>query len=386
VQQRGETLRAYIQRWSIIKNSAVKVSDERAIDAFIVGLRRGELVEEMGRIKPKTVSDLMDVANRFADGEEAFNNNRTRSPEDDRENRYGGQRRRSRNYDNYGSHSQVAAGYKDNSYQSNDRKSLGYRSYDKEDYKKFQPRESREYNPSPEDMLNGPCHIHPAFVDGKRVSRHAMKDCTTFLKLQEAALNKQAEAKRQGYEGNTSNTPATQQGNSGAPKGQDQSNQGRDDDEGYVPSKGHITAMIQSVPKSNKEEKSITRQVNLAITSPPAATEYLHWSEQPIEFSRDNHPITVPQPGNAPLVLKAQIGTYDVDRIFMDAGSGINLIYTKTLRAMHISLEFLKPTNCSFHGIVPGSANYPLGRIALNVCFRNRQNYRMEKLDFEVMD
>jgi hypothetical protein len=32
-------------------------------------------------------------------------------------------------------------------------------------------------------MLNGPCHIHSAFVDGKRVSRHAMKDCTTFLKL-----------------------------------------------------------------------------------------------------------------------------------------------------------------------------------------------------------
>jgi hypothetical protein len=39
VQQHGETLRAYIQRWSIIKNSAVKVSDERAIDAFIVRLR-----------------------------------------------------------------------------------------------------------------------------------------------------------------------------------------------------------------------------------------------------------------------------------------------------------------------------------------------------------
>jgi hypothetical protein len=116
VQQRGETLRAYIQRWSIIKNSAVEVSDERAIDAFIVGLRRGDLVEEMGRIKPKTVSDLMDVANRFADGEDACNNKCTRLPEDDRGNTYGGQRRRSRNYDNYGSHSQVAARYKDNSY------------------------------------------------------------------------------------------------------------------------------------------------------------------------------------------------------------------------------------------------------------------------------
>jgi hypothetical protein len=213
-----------------------------------------------------------------------------------------------------------------------------------------------------------------------------MKDYTIFLKLQEATLNKQAEAKRQGYDGNTSNAPTTQQENNGAPKTQDQPNQGRDNDEGYVPSKGHITAMIQPVSKLNKEEKSITRQVNLAITSPPATIEYLHWSEQPIEFSRDDHPITVPRPGNTPLVLKAQIGTYNVDRILMDTGSGINLIYAKTLRAMHISLEFLKPTDYSFHGIVLGSANYPLGRIALNVCFGNRQNYRREKLNFEVMD
>jgi hypothetical protein len=214
-----------------------------------------------------------------------------------------------------------------------------------------------------------------------------MKDCTTFLKLQEAAMRKQVEAKRQGYEGNTSNALIPmQQANNGDLQGQHQPNQGQDNDGGYVPSKGRISAMIQPVPKSNKEEKSITRQVNIAVTSPPVTIEYLHWSEQPIEFSRDDHPITVPQPGNAPLVLKAQIGTYNVDRIFMDAGSGINLMYAKTLRGMHILLEFLKPTDYSFHGIVLGSANYPLGRIALNVCFGNQQNYKREKLDFEVMD
>jgi hypothetical protein len=205
------------------------------------------------------------------------------------------------------------------------------------------------------------------------------------LKLQEVALNKQTKARQQGYEG-SNKPPTNQQGNNRAPQGQDQQNQGHDDNEGYVPSKGHITAMIQPMPKSNKEEKSITRQVNLAVISPPAATEYLHWSEQPIEFNREDHPIIVPRLGNAPLVLKAQIGAYNFDKIFMDAGSGINLIYAKTLRAMHISLEFLKPTDCSFHGIVLGSANYPLGRIALNVCFGNQQNYRREKLDFEVMD
>jgi hypothetical protein len=199
VHQRNETLRSYIQRWSIIKYFAVKVLDERAIDAFTLGLRRGDLVKEMGRIKPKTVSDLMDIANRFADGEDTCNNKRTRSPEDDRGNRYSGQRRRSRNYDNYGSHSQVAMGYKDNNYQGEDRRNSGYRSYRREDFsnsKRFESREPREYNPSPDDMLNGPCHIHSAFVDGKRVSRHAMKDCKTFLKLQEAAVNKQDKAKR----------------------------------------------------------------------------------------------------------------------------------------------------------------------------------------------
>jgi hypothetical protein len=53
----------------------------------------------------------------------------------------------------------------------------------------------------------------------------------------------------------------------------------------------------------------------------------------------------------------------------MDAGSGINLIYARMLRAMCISLENLKPTDCSFHGIVPGATNYPLGKINNDDCY-----------------
>jgi hypothetical protein len=36
--------------------------------------------------------------------------------------------------------------------------------------------------------------------------------------------------------------------------------------------------MIQPIPESNKEQKSISQQVTLTITLPPAYTEYLHWS------------------------------------------------------------------------------------------------------------
>jgi hypothetical protein len=75
----------------------------------------------------------MDIANKFTDGEDAFNNKRTRSLEDDRGNRYSSQMRRCRNYDNYGSHSQVAAGYKDNTSQGDDRRNSGYRNYVRED-------------------------------------------------------------------------------------------------------------------------------------------------------------------------------------------------------------------------------------------------------------
>jgi hypothetical protein len=312
-------------------------------------------VEELGRIKPRTVSELMEVANRFADGEDAYNNKRGRSPEVDRASR---QRRRYRNEDSHTRRNQIAAGYErrdEEGYESMEFQGRGNRREEKAKYS----------GPSAEDMLHGPCRIHYAYLDGKRVSNHQMKDCRTFLRLQ-SALDP----------------------NQGARQG------GKSISQGYqiqrlakhLESKVYISAMIQLVPKSKKEQKSISRQVNLAISSPLATTEHLKWSDQPVRFSRADYPRKVPRPGHAPMVLKAQIGGYNVGQVFMDAGSDINLIYARTLKAMCISLESLKPTDYSFHGIVPGGANYPLGKIELGICFGNSSNYRREKLEFEVMD
>jgi hypothetical protein len=87
IQRKDETLCSYIQRWNIIKNSAEDVSDEQEVDAFSAGLRRSDLMEELGRTKPRTVSELMEVANKFADEEDAYNNKRARSLEVDRASR-----------------------------------------------------------------------------------------------------------------------------------------------------------------------------------------------------------------------------------------------------------------------------------------------------------
>jgi hypothetical protein len=167
-------MRSYIQQWSIIKNSAEDVSDKREVDAFLAGLRHLDLMEELGRTKPRTVLELMEVANRFADGENAYNNKKGRSPEVDKASR---QRRRYCNEDSRARRHQIAAGYER-------RDEEGYKS------REFQGRgncgeEKPKYSgPSAEYMLYGPCRIHYTYLDGKRVSNHQMKDCRTFLRLQ----------------------------------------------------------------------------------------------------------------------------------------------------------------------------------------------------------
>jgi hypothetical protein len=222
-------------------------------------------VEEIGRTKPRTVSELMDIANRFADGEDAYNNKRGRSPKVNRASR---QRRRYHNEDSHARQNQVAAGYER-------RDEEGYEN------REFQTRsnhgvEKPKYSgPSVEDMLYGPCRIHYAYLDGKRVSNHQMKDYRTFPRLQSAMDSNQG----------------PQQGGKSMSQGYQVQHLAK-----HLESKVYISA-IQPVPKSKKERKSISRQVNLAILSPPAITEYLRWSDQPVRFSRVDHPRKVPRPG-----------------------------------------------------------------------------------------
>jgi hypothetical protein len=176
MQWKGETLRSYIQRWSVIKNSAEDISDERAIDAFSAGLRRSDLVEEVGITRPRTVSELMEVANRFADGEDAYNHKRGCSPEVDRASR---KRQRYHNGDNHARQNQIAAEYER-------RDEEGYENREFQTTSNYGVEKPKYSGPSAEDMLYGPCRIHCTYLDGKRVSNHQMKDCRTFLRLQSA--------------------------------------------------------------------------------------------------------------------------------------------------------------------------------------------------------
>ena len=142
--------------------------------------------------------------------------------------------------------------------------------------------------------------------------------------------------------------------------------------------------MIQKTCSSKRELKKFTREVNLAEAA--MTTEYVDWSEQSITFSRADHPPSVPRPGHAALVVEAQIGGFNMSKVFMDGGSGLNLLFASTLRTMGIKPETLAESETGFHGIVPTLPVYPLGKISLNVVFGKPDNFRNERLEFEVVD
>ncbi|XP_066351738.1 uncharacterized protein [Miscanthus floridulus] len=69
----------------------------------------------------------------------------------------------------------------------------------------------------------------------------------------------------------------------------------------------------------------------------------------------------------------------------MDRGSGLNIMYTKTLDEMGVDQTRLCPTQAPFHGIVPRKRAMPLEQIDLPVNFKDQFNYRTETLTFEVV-
>src|ERR1041384_5039958 len=94
----------------------------------------------------------------------------------------------------------------------------------------------------------------------------------------------------------------------------------------------------------------------------------------------------VPRLGHAPLVLDAQVGGYDMDRVFMDGGSSLNIIFVSTLQKMMIPRSVWKKSSTVIHEVVPGEAATSLGVIELEVVFGSRRHFERQTLEFEVLD
>src|ERR1041385_2506043 len=253
-----------------------------------------------------------------------------------------------------------------------------------------QPRDGTRAFRSAKEQLDGPCSIHGFRNEqGELRSSHTLRNCRSFNELAEEKSRSAAATARP--LASIAVGPVAHDATPAPPLptrqvAAIQERQRTPEEENQYPEAHGRIYMIQEGRPSNSQQKQVTRKVFLATSAHPAVPEYLRGSETEISFSRDDHPPVVPQPGHAALVLEARIGNYDMSRVFMDGGSGINIIFTRTLDDMLIQNSTLKSSGTTFHGIVPGKAVYPLGRISLEVVFGSTNNFRKEMLDFKVVD
>jgi hypothetical protein len=136
---------------------------------------------------------------------------------------------------------------------------------------------------------------------------------------------------------------------------------------------------------TRRSQKATRREV---LNIEPAMPTPLRWSEVPITFSRADQWTSFSEPGRFPLVLKSVVVGSRLNKVLIDGGSGLNVLFTKTLKKMKLDItHMLTKSRSPFYGIVPRNAAIPLGSVVLPVTFgETRENYCTEHIKFEVAD
>jgi hypothetical protein len=145
-----------------------------------------------------------------------------------------------------------------------------------------------------------------------------------------------------------------------------------------------VNVLFDGLP-TRRSQKATRREV---LNIEPVILTLLRWSEVPITFSRMDQWTSFSEPGQFPLVLKPVVAGSRLNKVLIDSGSGLNVLFTKTLKKMKLDIaHMLTKSTSPFYGIVPGNAAIPLGSVVLPVTFREtRENYRTEYIKFEVAD
>jgi hypothetical protein len=164
-------------------------------------------------------------------------------------------------------------------------------------------------------------------------------------------------------------------------KGKKKADQGNDD---FQEPNKTVNVLFGGLPtrRSQKATKREVFNIEQVVLTP------LRWSEVPITFSRADQLTSFSKPRRFALVLKPVVAGSKLNKVLIDGGSGLNVLFTKTLKKMKLDITHMRTKSTSpFHGIIPGNAAIPLGSVVLPVTFREtRENYRTEYIKFEVVD
>jgi hypothetical protein len=288
--------------------TVVDVTDKEVIDLFQDGLYHRRTFEDFGRCRPKSTPHLKDMITSWADEEDKANAKYDAIHGKNKQNMGGG----SGNNGNQG-------GRNNNNYSGPNRKRkpdntvTAIQCPAKEN--------SKKNSGGFKDLLKEKCPWH---LNGK----HTTEQCYQLR-----------------HELKGTPEPSHPHDKKGKKK-----NDG-DNNDFHEPDKT-VNVLFGGLP-SRREQKATRREV---MSIEPAVPTPLKWSEVPITFSRVDQWTSFSEPGRFPLVLKPVVAGSKLNKVLIDGGSGLNVLFTKTLKKMKLDItHMLTKSNTPFYGIVPGS-------------------------------
>jgi hypothetical protein len=75
----------------------------------------------------------------------------------------------------------------------------------------------------------------------------------------------------------------------------------------------------------------------------PTTPTYLKWFEVSIIFDHSDHPDFIPKPSRYPLIVSPIIKDIKFNRVLIDGGSSLNILFLKTFDQMGLSKSPLCP-------------------------------------------
>jgi hypothetical protein len=310
-QQPGESLRDYIRQFSKQRTELPNITDLDVIGVFLAGTTCRDLVSKLVRKTPTRANELMDIATKFATGQEAVEailrkdkQPQGRQPEDvpeasaQHDTKKKGKKKSQAKCDAADIDLVTAVEHR------NPRKPLGGANlFDK--------------------MLKESCPYHQGLV------KHTLEECVMLRRYFHKA------------------GPPTEGGR--APD--------NDKKEGHKAEEFpevHDCFMIYCGQVANASARH-RKQEHREVCSVKVATPvYLDWSDKPITFDQGDHPDRVPSLGKYPLVVDPVIGNVRLTKVLIDGGSSLNIIYADTLGLLQIDLSSIRAGAAPFHGIIPG--------------------------------
>jgi hypothetical protein len=341
-QQPGESLRDYIRRFSKQRIELPNITDSYVIGAFLAGTTCRDLLSKLGRKTPTRASELMDIATKFASGQEAVE----------------------------------AIFWKDKQPQGRQQEDVPEASTQRGTKKKAKKKSQAKHDAADADlvaaaehrnlrkppgganlfdkMLKESCPYHQGPV------KHTLEECIMLRRYFHKA-----------------GTPA--EGGRGHDNDKKEGNNAEEFPE------VHDCFMIYGGQVANASARHRKQERQEVCSVKVAAPVYLDWSDKPITFDQGDHPDHVPSLEKYPLVVDPIIGNVRLTKVLMDRGSSFNIVYAETLGLLQIDLSTIRGSAVPFHGIIPGKRVRPLGQLDLPVCFGTPSNFRKETLTFEVV-